>query len=157
MSETLKVDISLGILNLCQKRGYKVYHMIARFLSLKLLKSVCKILQCYHPNETLLAIRILQKEILEFFVEFIFIWPTVALLGVKDYWELDLSPLWSWVKIGLKTEVIVMYILIITLILVFQDYGSFSNLPSLIIEGHGLLTAANQVNSINVTGQQRIL
>ena len=30
-------------------------------------------------------IRILRKEILEFFVEFIFIWPTVALLGVKDY------------------------------------------------------------------------
>ena len=50
-----------------------------------------------------------------------------------------------------------MYILIITLLLVFQDYGSFSNLPSLIIEGHGLLTATNQVNSINVTGQQRIL
>ena len=50
-----------------------------------------------------------------------------------------------------------MHILIITLILVFQDYGSFSNLPSLIIEGNGLLTAANQVNSINVTGQQRIL
>ena len=45
-----------------------------------------------------------------------------------------------------------MYILIITLILVFQDYGSFNS-----IEGHGLLTAANQVNSINVTGQQRIL
>ena len=50
-----------------------------------------------------------------------------------------------------------MYILIIiALILVFQDYGSFSNLSSLIIEGHGLLTAANQVNSINVTGQQRM-
>ena len=32
-----------------------------------------------------LFIRILQKEILEVFVEFIFIWPTVALLGVKDY------------------------------------------------------------------------
>ena len=32
-----------------------------------------------------LFIRILQKEILECFVEFIFIWPTVAMLGVKEY------------------------------------------------------------------------
>ena len=88
MSENLKVDISLGILNLSQKRGYKVYHMIARFF-VYLTVEICV------QNPTVLPfklnlfgnlfIRILQKEFLEFFVEFIFIWPTVALLGVKDY------------------------------------------------------------------------
>ncbi|KAJ7383677.1 hypothetical protein OS493_026207 [Desmophyllum pertusum] len=35
------------------------------------------------------------------------------------------------------------------------DYGSFSNLPSLLIEGHSLLTAANQLKSVNDTLQQR--
>ena len=84
LNENLKVDVNFkGILNPSQKRGYKVYHMIARFCLFNCwnlcAKSYSVIFQMKY-----LFIRILQKEILEFFVEFIFIWPTVALLGVKE-------------------------------------------------------------------------
>ena len=33
----------------------------------------------------------------------------------------------------------------------FQDYGSYTNLPSLLIEGHGLLTAASHLRYVNET------